>query len=117
MERDPYFKPSVDVDLKTIIIIIVVLVIILSSPFVIGFIRSGGTSSLGETFKETLAGFKISQVQEGEEPFIITIPIVATEVNLTVVKQNPQLIVYIGLVLFTVAILVGITLIRILMKQ
>lgn len=117
MEKDPYFKPSVKIDFKTLIIIIIVLGLIFSIPFLISFIRSGGTGSLGETFKETLAGFKISTEGDSGNPFIITIPILNVDLNLTVVKQNPRLIVYVGLALFSMAILIGITLIRSLAKK
>jgi hypothetical protein len=115
MEKDPYFKPSVKVDAKQIIIIIVILATIAAIPFVINFVRSGGSSSFSQTISDTLEDFKI-KTGDDDSPFLVTIPIINTELNLTVVKQNPQLVIYLGLAFITIAILVGVTLIRSLSK-
>ena len=116
MQQDPYFKPSVSINFKQIIIIVVVLGAILSIPLIISFVSNKERESLKESFSKTLAGFKISTDKEVDSPFVLTIPVINTEVDLTILKQNPQLVVYIGLGLVTLSILIGITLIRSLMR-
>lgn len=117
MEKDPYFKPSVTVDVKQVVIIILVLAVIAATPFIIRFVKSGGSSSIGDIVRETIESFKITTDTEVDSPFIVTIPVINTDVNLTVIKQNPQIITYLGLGFVTGAILVGITLIRSLWKD
>lgn len=111
MPKDPHFKPSIKVDFKQIVIIILILSVFVAIPFIINYVQNPNKGSIKETITQTIESFKIKTF-ETDSPFTVNIPIINKDVDLTIIKQNPQLVTYIGLGMIAVAILVGIALIK-----
>lgn len=105
------FKPSININSKQVITIIIILLVFVSIPFVINYFQSPNKGAIKETIAQTVESFKIKTF-ETDSPFTVNIPIINKDLDLTIIKQNPQLVTYIGLGMITVAILVGIALIK-----
>ena len=116
MGKNP-FKPEIKINFKQIILIILILGTIACIPFVISYIQNPDKRSIGEIVETTIASFKISTVTEADTPFTLTIPIITQEIDITILKKNPQLITYSGLGFVAFAVLIGITLMRSLAKK
>ena len=110
MEKESKFKISFKANSKQLIAIIIIIIIFILIPFIISYIGNPDKRNITEIIKTTTESFKIKNY-ETDSPFLITIPIVNKSINLTIIKQNPQLVTYTGLFLFTVAIIIGISLI------
>jgi hypothetical protein len=110
MDKQSKFKISFKVNSKQIIAIIIITIIFVLIPFVISYISNPDKKNINEIVKQTIESFKIKSY-ETDSPFIVTIPIINKRVNLTIIKQNPQLVIYGGLFLFTISIIIGISLI------
>lgn len=109
------FRLSLDINFKQIIVILLILAILFSIPLAVGYIQSPDKTSLNEILNSTVETFRL-KTEETDSPFMLTIPVVNTDVDLTIVKQNPQLITYAGLFFVTISILIGIALIKNLRK-
>jgi hypothetical protein len=111
MNKDSYFKPSLHVNFKQVIIIVVILAIIVSIPFIIGFVQN--PEKLSNVVADIKDDFQIkTNSADSKDSLIVTLPIVPVKVNLTIFKQNPQLLTYFGLACIALAILIAITIAR-----
>jgi hypothetical protein len=96
---------------KQVIIIVLLVSCFISIPFIVDYLQSPEKVSLQESISTTFENLKF-KYEETDQPFMIKLPIINTEINLTVFKQNPQLITYIGLGFVTISLIMGITLLR-----
>ena len=115
-ERKSKFRVSLNTNFKQVIVIIIVLSLILSIPFVINYIQSPTKISLKENIAQTIESFKTSTSSNVEE-FIVTLPILNVDINLSVIKKNPKLLTYAGLAFLSLAILIGISLVKNIIKK
>jgi hypothetical protein len=99
------------VTIKQVVLIIVILACFAAIPFVVYYIKSPDKVSIEESISNTLQNLKFKN-EETNQPFMVKLPLTNTEVNLTIVKQNPQLISYFGIGCVSVSLIVGITLLR-----
>lgn len=104
-------KPTVKVDFKQIIIIVLIILLFISIPFIISYVQNPEKRSVSDIISHTFESFKIKSL-ETEEPYIFKVPLFNTDLDLTVVKQNPMLVTYAGVVLLFISTLITITLIR-----
>lgn len=103
------FRISLKTNFKQIIVIIFILAFILSIPFIVNYIQSPTKISLKENITQTMESFKPSTISNGDE-FLVTLPLVNVDLNLSIIKKNPKLLTYAGLAFLSLAILIGITL-------
>lgn len=89
------FQPTFKVNLKTCIVIIAVLGIIAAIPFIVNYIQNPEKRTPKEIIAQTVEDFTPEIDPEGDQ-LILTIPFTSLSLNLTVFKQNPQLIMYAG---------------------
>ncbi len=111
MQEDTHFKPSLKVNFKQIIVIILILSAFAFIPFVVNYINNPDKTSIKEIFTQTIESFKIKTTKT-DEPFLVEIPIIEKNIDLTVLKQNPQLLTYSGLGFISISIILGIALIK-----
>ena len=109
------FKPSVSVNFRQLVTIVFIFIIILSIPFIYQFITDSEIHSLNDLFAHTINSLKIDTTTETSQ-LIFNVPLLNVPIDLTVLRRNPQLLIYGGLMLIIFAILIGITLIRDLSK-
>lgn len=109
------FKPSIQVNLKQVIIIAIILLLIASIPFVYSYLTNPDSKSFSQIVDKTIASFSI-ETKETDSPMTMTLPLIGAEIDLTIIQQNPQLLVYGGAIFVFIALLIGITLIRNLKK-
>lgn len=115
-EKKTKFKISLKTNFKQVIVIIIVLALILSIPFIITYIQSPTKISVKESITQTIDSFKSTTSSNGDE-FILTVPIINLDLNLSILKKNPKLLTYAGLAFLSLAILIGITLLKNLFKK
>ncbi len=115
-EEKKKFRISLKTNFKQVIVIIFTLAFILSIPFIVNYIQSPTKISLKENISQTIESFKPSTTSNGDE-FIVTLPLINTDVNLSIIKKNPKLLTYAGLALLSLAILIAITILKNIFKK
>jgi hypothetical protein len=111
------FKAEIKVNFKQVIIIILLLGLIASIPFIVTYIQNPDKKNISELVSITLEDMNFSSVTAEDEPFLITIPLINAQIDLTILKKNPQLFFFIGGVLFFFSVLMVITLARVLLRK
>lgn len=111
MDTPPCFKLSIDINFKKFVVTVILLATILGTPFIINYAKNKEESSLSHVLGEFTAS------EEVEDRFIITLPLINIDLDLTIIKQNSQVVVYIGFGLVAVALIVGVVLIKRLLKN
>lgn len=115
-EKKTKFKISLKTNFKQVIVIVFLLGLILSIPFIITYIQSPTKISVKESISQTIESFKPATSSNGDE-FIVTLPLLNTDLNLSILKKNPKLLTYAGLALLSLAILIGITILKNIFKK
>jgi len=115
-KKESNFHISFQVNFKQIIVIIFILAIILSIPFIINYISSPTKISIKDSISQTIKSIKTPSSSSDDE-FIVTIPLLNTNVDLSILKKNPKLLTYAGLALLSLAILIAISLVKNLLKK
>ncbi|MBN2016361.1 hypothetical protein JW766_06060 [Candidatus Dojkabacteria bacterium] len=105
------FRPSIQVNCKQLFVIACILGLFILIPSTISYLLNPDRKPVDETFSLVLKSLKI-ETYDTDSPLMLTIPLVNKEVNLTVFKQNPQLIIAVGAVLAVFALIIAITLVR-----
>lgn len=117
MENQNPFKPSVKVSWKQIFLIILILVLVFCIPFVIQYIRNPDQSVIKNVVTTVTSKINLKSSDLDTSPSIIEIPLIHKQIDVSVVKENPYLIVYVGLGLVVVAIIMGIGIMRNLLRR
>jgi hypothetical protein len=106
------FKPEVKTNKRQITIIIIIIIIFITVPLAYTLFRSVS----GNPF-ETFTNLIQQDTADTNDPLMFTIPILNTEIDLTIFRENPQLLIFGGIALTALSVLIGITLIRSFMKE
>lgn len=105
------FRLSINTNKKQLVIMALIVLVFISVPIIVAFIQNPQMIDVGGKFE----GIREILLQSGSadtSPLVITIPIVGKQVNLTILKRNPQLIIFGGLGLLVIAMIFGVTLLR-----
>jgi len=105
------FRPSISVTRGQIFAIIVIITIIIAVPFIVGYVANPERKPISEIAENIIEYAKIDTTTD-EEEWKVTLPLIHSEVNLTIFKQNPQLVLFAGVVFIIIAVILSITLIR-----
>ena len=100
---------SVSVNPKQLIIGILVLGIIIATPLLYSYYRNPNRTSITQTISEFVNDLK---AEDGGDTQTVNIPIVNKQIDISVLQRNPQLLMYVGIIFFVFALLIGITLFR-----
>jgi len=106
------FKLSIQTNRRQIFVIAIILVFIVSIPLAIDYFQNPNKVNIKESITSTFQKLKPVQQQNDDTQYIVTLPIVQKEVDVSVLKKNPQILIYIGIGFFIIAMIVGITLLR-----
>jgi len=110
MNQEPAFKPTFKATKGQIFFAVLIMLIILSIPFLYSYFRNPNRTSVGEFMNRPIS--QIIKIKHEEGPTYIEIPVVKKQVDVSVIKENPMLLVYFGIFMFIVAVIIGITLMR-----
>ncbi|MBU0975442.1 MAG: hypothetical protein ABIE03_03790 [Patescibacteria group bacterium] len=93
------FRPSFRITLLQGVVIFITLAVIAAVPASIEYLINSNHKSSNEVAEVPGDNYT--------EQFIVKLPVTGTDIDLSAVKKNPQLITYAGLGFISVAILVG----------
>jgi hypothetical protein len=110
-EREP-FKLSIQTNRRQIFVIVIILLFIVLIPLTIDYIQNPDKVNIKESITSTFQKLKPVQQQSDKTQYFITLPIVQKEVDVSVLKNNPQILIYAGIGFFIIAMIIGITLLR-----
>lgn len=103
------FKPSISVTAGQIAAIIFILLVIVSIPLIWAYISNPEKKPIDEIISGVFDSLGASG---GEEEWRVRLPVIGSELNLSIFKQNPQLVIFIGIVCIVLAMILAISLIR-----
>ncbi|MDD3647457.1 MAG: hypothetical protein PHS44_03085 [Candidatus Dojkabacteria bacterium] len=103
------FRPSIKITLLQAVVIITTLSVIAAVPVVIEHFFLADKDS-GSVTKEIAKS-------PGSDEFVLQLPVTGTNLDLSAVKKNPQLITYAGLAFISIAILVGMSLVKNMLRK
>ncbi len=104
--------PSINIPGKQLLFAIIIIGLIILIPIAINYFSNPDRTPMSQTIEEVAQTLDIETEVSEENQLTVSIPLVNQSLNLGLLKQNPQLAIYVGLGLFGIAILTGITLIR-----
>jgi hypothetical protein len=110
-EPPPKFRFSVKIDFKQTLLIGLILSIFIAIPIVVNYLQNPNRRPIDEILSQTVESIKIKSY-DTDSPFMINIPIVNKELDLTILKQNPQLLIFAGIIFGVFSMLTAITLLR-----
>ncbi len=104
------YNLSLGVNVKQFVVAAVTLILVLALPFIYTYVKDPNKKSIRHLISSTIEGS--GAYSEGEESFVVNIPVVNYQVDLSVVERNPQLLIYVGVVFLVIAFLIIISLVR-----
>ena len=99
---------SININPTQLIISLIILGIIVAVPIFYNYYRNPDRTSIRKTADEVVETVK----QDDSQPLILTIPIVEKELDLTIVRKNPNLIMYLGISFFFISIILGLAIVK-----
>jgi len=105
------FRLSLKVNIKQIIIILGTLVIIALIPIIISFLLNPEGGSITERISNAFESFELNTEDQGEKQ-TFTIPLLNQEIDISLLKSNPQLVIFIGIALILISIVIIMTLVK-----
>ena len=112
----PPLKFSIKATWKQIFIIVLILGVIVTIPLAFEYFNNPNRQPIGEAVDQLVDKFKLESSDENT-PFLITLPLINKEIDISILKQNPQLITFAGAGFIFIALIVGITLLRNIKKK